>query len=238
MALKQETFENFPNGTTFNTANAGTFGQVTYANVASNANTFVTTTADAAHGTSCLDITGVSATAGQFDITDTAAADGVLAFYFKCLSTPSVTTQFPVGFRQSAGALGRLEMSTTRQLRCVLGASGTFGTALALSTWYRIELIVTGTGTAASAVTTNVYVGDSTGSPFATDTVSGQTTAAQLDRFRFYRFSTEATALNCRIDSIRQNIGSSTALGPFPAAAAGPRVVRRPGLAAIQGANR
>jgi hypothetical protein len=239
MALKSEDFENFPNATTFNTANAGTFGKVTYANVASNANTFATTTADAAHGTSCLGITGVSATAGQFDIPDTAAAAGAVSFYFKILSTPSVTTQFPIGWRQSAGALGRLEMSTTRQLRINMTGIGTFGTALALSTWYRIEIVVTGTGTAATAATMNAYVGDATGTAFATDTVTGQTTAAQMDRFRYYRFSTEATALDCRIDSIQQNIGASSQIGPWPATTTKAKLLRgRPRLAAIQAANR
>lgn len=216
MTFKQERFENFPNSTTFNSTNAGLFAEAAFTSIGSNGNTFFTTTADAGHGGSCLEVTGLSGTAGQFDLVDTASAQGVLAFDFKLLAFPTVNgVQFPVVWR-GASAIGRLEMNTSGQLRCSMVGTGTYGTALALNTWYRIEIILTGLGTASSAVTLNVYVGDNTGTPYATDTVSGQTTAIQMDRFRFYRTSTEATALSCRYDTIRQDIGSSTPLGPPP----------------------
>lgn len=217
MAYLENTFEGFANGTAFTTANSGSQGGAAMANVSAGAGgTYTTITTDSAHGTVCLEANHPSAIAGQFDLVDpTPASSGVCAIMFKLLAFPTVTNiQFPIMARHSAGQLGRLEMSTTGQLRVNMTAVSAYSTALALNTWYRLEVICTGWNTAATALTVNVYVGDSN-TLFTTATVTGQTTAFLQDRFRYDRGAAEATSISCRWDSIRQNIGSSTALGPF-----------------------
>jgi hypothetical protein len=217
MTYLENTFEGFANGTAFTTANSGSQGGAAMTNVAAGSGgTYTTVTTDAAHGTVCLEAAHPSAIAGQFDLVDpTPATSGVCAFMFKLLAYPTVTNiQFPILARHSAGQLGRLEMSTTGQLRVNMTAVSAYSLGLSLNTWYRIEVICTGWNSAASAFTVNVYVGDSN-TLFTSATVTGQTTAFLQDRFRYDRGSNEATAISCRFDTIRQNIGSSTPLGPF-----------------------
>lgn len=221
MSLKQERFENFPNGTAFSTASAGTFGETAWSNIAAGSGgSFTTTTADAGHGATCLECSIPSGIAGQYGFVDTAAADGVCAFDFKLLANiTAANSQFPVGARYAAAQLGRLEMSATNQLRINFIATTAYGTALSLNTWYRLECQQLGAGTASSSFTYWLYSAPpDPGSLIETFSVTGQNTTAlgQLVEWRWGKLNAAATVANWRIDTVRANIGSSTPLGPPP----------------------
>jgi hypothetical protein len=154
-----------------------------------------------------------------FDLDDAAASGSFTAsFYFKYLSYPTVTNdQLPWGLRSLSAALARLETNTTGGLRISMTAVSSYTANHSIGTWYRGEVYGTGIGTAASAVNLDTYVGDATGTPFASVSVTGQTTAAQCQRMRWGRASAATlAAMSMRLDSIQQNIGSSTPLGPWP----------------------
>lgn len=216
MAYKENLFDNFANGTAITNATSDDQGGAAFTNSSPGAGgSYTITTADFMHGNASLEAFVPSGVAGQFDIADTASADAWTDFGFKLRAYPTVTgIQFPVGMRSSTTALCRLEMSNTGQLRIVLGAGSAYGLALALDVWYRIQIVLTGVGTASTSMTYTVFVGNST-TVYDTATITGATTVAQMDRFRYMKTTNVASDASCRFDTIRQNIGSSTPPGPY-----------------------
>jgi hypothetical protein len=151
---------------------------------------------------------------------DDAAASASFAFsaYFTTPVLPSVTDQlFPLTMRSLSGALGNVQMSTTGQIKVNIGTvTSAYSTpVISTGTVYRIEGQGTGWGTAATACDIQIYVGHNTGTPFISVSASGGTTALPVQRLRWGKGSGTSTISGFTLDSIQQNIGSSTAIGPF-----------------------
>jgi hypothetical protein len=218
VTLKTLIFDGQPNGSAMSIANSDDFGDVAVSEVTINGGTLAYTTADKMHGTTAIALAQPTAASTTFFSVDDAATSAVYSarFYCKLNSLPSATGfQGPFLLRTTAAALGRTELSATGQVRLSLGATtGTYSTSvLSVGTWYRFEVYGTGIGTASSTMTCDVYVGDATGTPFITVTLTGQTTAAQCQRARFGKGGGTMT-FDMVIDDVALNIGSSTPLGP------------------------
>lgn len=179
--------ENQPVGNAFTTASSDDFGDA-ICTVSANTETLVFST-DSFIGSRSLRLTVATGTNSSFfDVDDSAPSDSFShSFYFKILSSPTVTNaQLPIGVRSLTAALGRVEMSTTNQVRVLLGAgTSAYTSALANNVWYRGDVYGSGLGTAASSMTFDVYVENNTGTPDFTCSLTGQTTAEQGQRTRF-----------------------------------------------------
>lgn len=217
MATKTAGFEGQTNGTTVSAGNSDDFGDAAFSNVSINSQTLRYSSAQAMFGTMSLEvIADATSSTVNFDITDTAAADYSARFYLYLTSYPSVThAQFPVAWRSSAGALGRLEMSNTGQIRVNMTSNSSYTTAtLDLNTWYRIAVFGTGAGTASTNATMRLYAGNST-TLIEEESLTGISTAAQVDRFRWCKIGgSPAASLSAFYDGIEQNVGSGTEIGP------------------------
>lgn len=241
MSLVQELWELYPNGTALNSTNIGLYGTAGMTNAAAGSGTMATQTTDAADGISCLQCDWPTGQAGQFAIPDTAAADAVCAFAYKLLAFPTAAAdhQFPIGARYSAGQLGRLETNITGQFRASMTSLSSYGTALSLNTWYRVECQIIGAGTTSTAFNYFVYTTPTGTTLLDSGGVSGVNTSAlgQVAQWRWGRLSAQTGAISYKVDTMRSNIGSSTLLGPPPATA----LTRRPlfrNTAAVHGALR
>jgi hypothetical protein len=214
MSLLANSFEGQTNGTTITAANSDDFGDCILSNAAG-AGTY--STSQAMHGTVSNAFSYATGATGLYDIDDAAASGSFsVRFYLRLTAFPSVTNaQFPCNIRSLSANLFRLEMSTTGQVRISMTANSTYTSALSLNTWYRFEFYGTGVGTASTAATCDIYVGDNTGTPAFTTSISGQTTSAQAQRTRFGKISTGVLAsIAGFFDDVAANIGSSTPLGP------------------------
>lgn len=171
-------------------------------------------------------VQATTANACTFEWSDpTPAASGAVRCYLRLNSYPSATTQAPINVRSAANAsLGRLNMTATGQLSITLGTanavSGVTASALALNTWYRVEVVWTGFNTAASAMTLYVYEGDSTTLFCPAVTLTGQTTTALAGVVRFGRNSAAGTN-DFTFDNLALNVGSSALIGPSNSGDAG-----------------
>jgi hypothetical protein len=193
-------------GDAFTTVSIGTGGAITYS------------ATRAMHGSlSYAFVIGSGAT--LVDLDESLADDQFTARVAVNLTAyPSASTPFPFNVRNTAGTtnLGGTNLSTTGQLQVAIGGTlSSFTTpVLALNTWYRLEYYGSGFGTAASASTCDAYVGDNTGTPFATCSVSGVTTANGALRMRFGKPSGTSTLATSYLDDLAYTAGSSTPLGP------------------------
>jgi len=216
----QEYWENYPNGTTFNTTNAGTYGTAGMTNIGAGSGTMQTLTSDSSDGNSCLQCDWPASQAGQFAIPDTAAADGVCAFALKLLAYPTAAAdqQYPVGARYASGQLGRLESNITGQFRTSMTSVSSYGTSLSLNNWYRVECQIIGSGTSSTAFNYFIYTTATGMTLHDSGGVSGVNTSAlgQIVQWRWGRLSAQVGAISYRVDTMRSNIGSSTLLGPPP----------------------
>jgi hypothetical protein len=221
MAVALERFENFPDATTFSSTNAGTYAETPFVNIGSGTGSQTTTTSDAGHGSSCLESVYASGSAGQFALdASSPVADAVVAFDFKLLAFPTLTDQqFPIGARYASGQIGRLETSNTGQLRASMTSVSSYGTALTLNVWRRLELQIIGAGTASTSLAYYLYTDVDGMSLYDTGGVSGVNTSGlgPVSQWRWGKFSSSATAISCRYDTLRVNYGSSTLLGPYSA---------------------
>lgn len=183
--------------------------------------------------------------AGLVDLNEpgSASADFTCRFYFRMDDLPTVTNvQFPIAARHTTnGALSRVEMSTTGQVRCQIASStGSYsGSGLSADTWYRCEYYGTGFGTSSTQTTVDVYTGDDTGSPLITASLSGITTSSQVNRLRYGKISgSPSSVVSFRLDDLAQNVGSATPLGPSDAGLVVPRgALVFPGAAAVHAAT-
>lgn len=158
--------------------------------------------------------------AGNACVTDLIDAAADAAFSARCYvlfeSLPSTTNaQGPLNFRSSSSSLARTELDTTGHVRLITGSgTSSYSTpALSVDTWYRFEMYGSGFGTASTACTIDIYTGDATGTPDITASLTGQTTAATVDRLRMGKPNASGT-LVLRVDDIAISAGTSTALGP------------------------
>lgn len=211
-------FEGHTNGTAFTTANSNDFGDA-QCTVTPGGETLVIDTSDSFIGTRSLRLTVATGTnATLFDIDDSASSALFShSFYIKVLAYPSVTNaQIPIGIRSTSAAIGRLEMSTTGQLRIIMGGNGTYSTpVLSLNTWYRVNIYGSGLGTSDTDTFCDVYVGNNTGTPHIAISLLNQTTAVQGQRTRIGKIAASPNAtFDCRLDSIVANYGTSTPQAP------------------------
>jgi hypothetical protein len=166
-------------------------------------------------------VTALSASAPIVDLDDAApSASFALRVYIRMDVYPSVSDiQFPINYRTLSGSLGRTDMDSAGGIRL---NGGTYSTSkLAIGVWYRIEIQGIGFGAGAGAATLNlqVYVGDATGTPYITQTLTGQTVASQIQRVRYGKISTTPSTADFTyaLDEFAQNIGTSTPIGPSTA---------------------
>jgi hypothetical protein len=134
--------------------------------------------------------------------------------YIYITNMPDVTVQFPIKIRSGANvALAILNMNSDGTIFLTAGTSTGSNSAVALSgtTWYRVELTGTGFNSAATAMTANVYDGD-TSTVVATATLSGATTADTVGIIWFGKANGLST-VQWYVDDIACNIGTSTELG-------------------------
>lgn len=226
MTLKANTAEGGTSGVDVTTSNSSNGGDAftAVALVNSGAGTFYGT--NPFRGSMCYRLfQPSSASACTVEWSDTASASFTCRFYFRFNgSYPSATCQGPLNVRSASAYLGRLNLTNTGQVSITLGAanasSGLSASSLALDTWYRFEVVGTGFGTAATSMTCNVYVGDSTTPFFTTLTVTGQTTAEQVALLRYGR-NNAVGSNDWLFDDLAQNIGSSTVIGPSNSGDAG-----------------
>lgn len=181
-------------------------------------------TADAYRGSLCYYFVQTNGgNAALVDLDDgSASADVTVRFYVRMDDLPTVSNvQFPVSIRHTTnGALARIEMSTTGQVRCQIASStGSYSASgLSADTWYRFEVYGTGFGTASTSLTVDVYTGDDTGTPLRTATLSGVTTSSQVNRVRYGKISgSPSSVVSFKLDDLAQNVGSATPLGPSAA---------------------
>jgi hypothetical protein len=219
MTLKVNTAEGGTDGVDVTTANSGGASGDAFVTVAGGATGALTFDSGHAHNGSLSYLMNLAtAVACTMDMSDTAAATYSIRCYIYLNAYPSAAIQGPVGIRSAANAsIGRLNMSATGQLQILLGTSNNtsaFSTSvLALNTWYRLEIYGSGANTTSTSMTCDVYVGDATGTPFFSVTLTGQTTVATVGLIRYGRIGT-AGSNNWNIDDIAQNLGTATPLGP------------------------
>jgi hypothetical protein len=219
-------FEGQTDGVPPTIANSSTFGDPAWT-VVSAAGFLTYSTAQAFLGTVGLkvDVT-TAATACNLDKADTASANAAAHTYIYLTAYPSTDVQAPISFRGGAN-LAHVRITATGQVRNVVGSTvGTASTSvLALNTWYRLELVTTGHNSAAAALNSNVYVGNSTTPFFTPPAVTGVTTAALVDTVRYTKFG-GTTLITFWLDDPRQDIGATAELGPTLTAGFPPQPVR------------
>ena len=221
MTLKTWSFEGQSDGTPPSVANSDDFGEPAWSNVSGTA--FLSySTAQAFIGTVSMkvDVTTAASTC-TLDSSDTASANVATHFYIYITAYPSVDAQGPVAHRGAGAAGTRVQLTSTGQLRNFAGSTtGTASTGtMSLNTWYRVETVVTGAGTASTSIDTNVYVGNSTTPTFSVPNVT-TTTANQIDLIRWTK-SGGNTNVTYHLDDLRQNIGASSEIGPTLSAFSG-----------------
>jgi hypothetical protein len=222
VVLQQNDFEGQTDGVTISNVNSDDFGGAAFTNTSGAG---VYSTAAAAHGTVSALFNIGAGVIGLFDI-DAPNADSSFAvrFYLNLSSLPTVTgPQFPAAVRSLTGAVGRLEMSDTGQLRIsTVGTSAYTTLGLTTGTTYRIEWFGTGFGGVNTSSTVEIYAGDSL-TVYDTVSLTGQTTSSLIQRVRYLKAAASpAAAIAGFIDDVAQTIGSSTRIGPVVASAATP----------------
>jgi hypothetical protein len=224
MTLKAWTFVGQTDGVAPSIANSDDFGEPAWSNVSGTAQLSYST-AQAFIGIVSMRVNfsaAASASTSTMDASDTASASAATHFYIYIDSYPSVDAQGPVAHRGGGAAGCRIQISSTGQIRNFAG--GTTGTAstgtIPLNTWYRVESVVTGAGTSSTQIVTNAYAGNSTSAAFTVPTVSGATTANQVDLIRWTK-SGGNTAISYWLSDLRQDIGASSEIGPTISAFSG-----------------
>jgi hypothetical protein len=226
MAFIENTLEGGTEGANVTTANSGGVSGTAFATVSTPASQSQYRAVAAYSGAFGMLVNSLSASAPIVDLDDASAASSVaLRFYLRMDSYPSVTNvQFPVNFRSLSGPISRTDFDDTGAIR--IGNLAYSTDKLAIGTWYRIECQGTGFGAGAGAGTLSmqVYVGDNTGTPYISQTATGQTLGSAVQRIRYGKNSPTPTTADFTyaMDNFAQNIGTSTPIGPMPPGDAGP----------------
>lgn len=216
MALLEFTAEGGVAAASLNLADTGNGDMFTTLNPGGGGGT-LTYTASAIKG--ALAVLGTQPTAANtcfvgWDVTGQASF--AFRFYLTVASLPSATCDL-VQVRTTAASLSTsVSMSTTGQVRVTVGGVSTSFSVpvLAVGTVYRIEGQGSGFGTAASALAVQAYLGDATGSPHVSVSLTGQTTAAVAERFRYGKPTGGPAFTGFVLDNIAQDAGTATPIGP------------------------
>jgi RHS repeat-associated protein len=217
------------NGTTVTNANSGgnsgdAFNNVTRAAGASL--TFATTAAK--HGSLGYSLTGVSGASTSVGWTGYNATSVAVRFYYNPGSTLPSTTVRLLDVRNSGATAARVSVSSSNQL-IVQNTAGTtvttFPTTLSTNTWYRIELAISISATAAT-INAAYYLGDGT-TPVdpAYSTSTGNTGTANITKVAVGDTSGAAWTGTEYLDDIAVQPGTTSYLGAGPTVPAAPTVV-------------
>jgi hypothetical protein len=156
-------FEGQPDGTAFTVANSDDNGDAPAQAVTLNSGTAVYSTAEAMWGTSSLALTR-SSTNTIFVTHDLGApaASGKFRRWIRLTGSPSSTADFPFRFTTGADATqATIQMTTGRVLRISAGSAVQGTVALALNTWYRIEIQWINITGGSGIINLQAYVGNS-----------------------------------------------------------------------------
>jgi RHS repeat-associated protein len=217
------------NGTTVTVANSGgasgdPFNVVTRGTGA--ALTFATAAAE--HGSLGYSLTATSGTGTHLDWTGYNATSAAVRFYYNPGSTLPSTTVRLLDVRNSTGTAARVLVSSSNQL-IVQNAAGTtlktFPTTLSTNTWYRIELGVSISATAAT-VNAAYYSGDSTtpADP-AYSTSTANTGTANITTISIGDTSSATWAGTAYFDDLAAQPGTTSYIGSVPTVPAAPTSV-------------
>jgi RHS repeat-associated protein len=229
--------EGGPNGTTVTVANSGgasgdAFNVVTRGTGA--ALTFATGAAE--HGSLGYSLTATSGTSTGFTWNGYNATSAAVRFYYNPGSTLPSTTVRLLDVRNSSATAARVLVSSSNQL-IVQNSAGTtvktFPTALSANTWYRIELAISISGTAAT-VNAAYYPGDSiTPIDAAYTTSSGNTGTANITQISIGDTTSGTWAGTAYFDDLAAQAGTTGYIGPVGTAPGAPTAVAAiPGNAA------
>jgi hypothetical protein len=147
----------------------------------------------------------------------TAESDWKVRFYVRFPSYSNINHQF-IDIRTTGGTLGGVTLSPTGQVRCNASAtSSSFGVPVySTATRIRVEAQGSGYGTAATSLNVQFFLDESL-TPFLTTSVSGATTSAGAQVYRFGKPATsgQSTMTDYVIDNFMLITGSSSpAIGP------------------------
>jgi RHS repeat-associated protein len=217
------------NGTTVTVANSGgasgdPFSVVTRGTGA--ALTFATAAAE--HGSLGYSLTATSGTTTAVTWNGYNATSAAVRFYYNPGSTLPSTTVRLLDVRNSTGTAARVLMTSSNQL-IVQNAAGTtlktFPTTLSANTWYRIELGVSISATAAT-VNAAYYPGDST-TPVDTaySTSSANTGTANITTISIGDTTSGTWAGTAYFDDLAAQPATTSYIGPVPTAPGAPTSV-------------
>ena len=226
MTSKTNTFEGQTSGTAWSVANSGGgSGDAWDALTTSGTVTAVYDNAQAFNGSQSLHLTCAASSQQIMRWTGLNGASNSARFYLRIVA--SSAAQDIVQFRNGSGQAAAIGLSSSRQLQIknALGGVLTSFTALALNTWYRVEMQVTkGVATATpfdGTVTAAYYLGDST-TPVETAYTSTavNTGTGNLVEWRIGKLTT-SPSLEVFIDSVGVNDASANPLGTYSRAGSG-----------------
>jgi hypothetical protein len=223
MALQILGFEGGTAGSALSTTNPPTaagdtkFGVVTTTGTA----TGTVSSADAAHGTKCMECVQTSTTSStEFGTwSGYTATSAAFRFYFKVTTLPGSNVVIMRSFNNSAVRWLSVQVNSLNKLVLQLTNSDTTvytsTSAISANTWYRVEGSVTMGNASNAVVNFKYYVGDSLTSVDAGLAITnGNTgTGTQMADFRFGIVSS-TIAFTLRMDDLAVNDGTTTFIGP------------------------
>ena len=174
--------------------------------------TIVYSTAQESHGNSSVLLTPNSTNACYIQYNDANHTSGAIAFYVYMTGSPSATLDFPARVVNSSNStLISLQMTTGRILRISAGTSVQGTVAMALNTWYRVELTYANATTSPN-ITAKMFVGDST---TAADSINLTPAALGTSPCNLRVGKLSGTLGAFYVDSFKWVTGSATELGPW-----------------------
>jgi RHS repeat-associated protein len=221
-------------GTTVTTSNSGAGSGDAFTTVSRGSGASLTyATGAAAHGSLGYSLTGASGTATFMGWNALNTPASAVRFYYNPGSVLPSTVIRLADIQNSTGTAARLELSATNQLFVQNNAGttvATFPTVLSANTWYRIELGISVSATAAT-VSAAYYLNDST-SPVdpAYTTNTGNTGTTNITQVVVGSTASATWSGTSSFDDIRVISGSATLIGALAAAPGAPT-----GVTAIAG---
>lgn len=218
MTLVLNSAEGGVSGTNITTSNTGGTSGTAFSNIGPGTGSITFSNAQAAHGSLSYAVTG-AASSGEFfgwnTYNDTSVA---VRFYFN--TGPSLpNSQLRIlDVRNSSASALRVFIDTTNKL-FIQNSTGTtiktFANALSANTWYRIEVALSVSATAA-VINTDYYAGDST-TPAETgySTTTGNTGSTNITDIRFGSVATASWTGTMYFDDLATNNGTTSYIGPY-----------------------
>lgn len=218
------TFEGQTSGTTVTTANSDDFGDKIIDALVGTGGAATYDNTHTAKGALSLRFTPSSTASyyARYELENGFTAFAV-RFYVYITGLPSATVNFPTRIlNTAAGNMIQVLMLTDGRLRTqssdgATTLATTTGT-LAVNTMYRIEFQGSGLGTAATTVSLQAFAGDSTTPITGMDITTTGFTTTGTGRYVAIGKSSTATVAEHWFDALSAASGTSTPLGPAPAA--------------------